>query len=102
MCGYHANEKSNEDILELYKKNVIRANGKFNDFTQDVKISNFSESYNNRRLYSEDSSIFAFQTIDVEGLLLKIFYDSGCGDLVVTKESVQGACEAGVFWTNHS
>ena len=39
-------------------------------------------------MHSEDSSIFAFQTIDVEGLLLNIFYDSGCGDLVVTKESV--------------
>ena len=32
MCGYHANEMSNEDILELYQKNVIRAHGKFNDF----------------------------------------------------------------------
>ena len=69
------------------RKTEIRAHGKFNEFTEDVKIMCFAGSYNNKGLYSEDSSIFAFQTIDVEGLLLNIFYNSGCGDLVVTKES---------------
>ena len=36
----------------------------------------------------EDNSIFAFQRIDIDGVRLNIFYDTGCGDLVISKEAV--------------
>ena len=88
VCGYHCKEKANQALLELYKQNVIKVHGKFFKFSKDIAISCFSETYNadSRRSDVEDSSIFAFQTIDVAGLKLNFFYDSGCVDLVVSKE----------------
>ena len=67
----------------------VKVHGKFFKFSKDIAISCFSETYNadSRRSDVEDSSIFAFQTIDVAGLKLNLFYDSGCGDLVVSKEA---------------
>ena len=86
VCGFHANEISNKDLLEEYKKNVIKPHGKFQNFTKEVKISFFNDA-NEQYSESEDSSIFAFQTIDVDGQTFNLFYDSGCGDLVVDKQS---------------
>ena len=65
----------------------MKSNGKFHDFTREVTISCFAENYVNDGQNSdlEDSSIFTFQTIDVEDLTVNLFYDSGCGDLVVNK-----------------
>ena len=40
-----------------------------------------------QNLNQEDNSIFAFQTINVDSLLFNLFYDSGCGDLIISKES---------------
>ena len=87
VCGFHANEKSNKDLLEEYKKTVIKPNGKFQDFTKEVKISFFNDA-NEQYSESEDCSIFAFQTIKVNDDTFNLFYDSGCGDLVVDKNSI--------------
>ena len=73
VCGYHANEKSNKDLLEEYKRNVIKAHEKYQNFSKEVSISCFADIYNGL----DDSSIFAFQMIDVEGPKLNLFYDSG-------------------------
>ena len=35
--------------------------------------------------FGSESSVFAFQKINVAGLNLQIYFDSGCGDLVVRK-----------------
>ena len=68
---------------------MIKAHGNIFEFTKDIAISCFSETYSADSWHSnvEDSSIFAFQIIDVAGLKLNLFYDSGCGDLVVSKEA---------------
>ena len=88
VCGYHAGESSNKDLLELYKKHLVKSNSKFQTLSKEISISCFSESYNNDNQCQivEDNSIFAFQTINVNGLKVNLFYDSGCGDLVISKE----------------
>ncbi len=96
-CGYHCKGKQNKDLLELYKRNVIRAHGKFFEFSKDISISCFSEIYNSDSQNSDlrESSVFLFQTIDVAGLKLNLFYDSGCGDLIVTKDAVDKLMQIG-------
>ena len=56
VCGYHANEKSNKDLLEEYKRNIIKAHEKYQHFSKEVSISCFADIYNGL----DDSSIFAF------------------------------------------
>ena len=89
VCGYHVTEKGNKDLLDLFKKNMNKLNSKFQNFTKEISISCFAETYNNdnQHLTQEDNSIFAFQTINVDGLSFNLFYDTGCGDLVINKES---------------
>ena len=93
VCGHHCDLDANKQLLEKYKQNVIQTNGKFVEFTKSVSISCFVETYTVNTTfgcnpeYSDvtDHGVFAFQTIDVSGVKLNIFYDSGCGDLVVRK-----------------
>ena len=42
VSGSHAKEKSNQELLEKYKKNVIKANGKFFEFTNSISLSCYS------------------------------------------------------------
>ena len=90
VCGFHSDKQSNKDLLALYKQKIIEPHGKFFDFSKNVSLSCFSESYpaGNGSEGSEEGSIFAFQTISISGLLGNIFYDNGCGDLVVSKKFV--------------
>ena len=89
VCGYHCREKNNKELLELYRRKVIGVHGKFFEFSKAISISCFSEVYNIDSKCSDvkESSVFAFQTVDVAGLKLNLFYDSGCGDLIVKKET---------------
>ena len=36
-----------------------------------------------------DSGIFQLQTIDVEGIKLNLFFDSGCGDIVAKRSAIK-------------
>ena len=89
VCGYHCKEKNNKELLELYRRKVIGVHGKFFEFSKAISISCFSEVYNIDSKCSDvkESSVFAFQTVDVAGLKLNLFYDPGCGDLIVKKET---------------
>ena len=88
VCPYHADNVKNKELLDLYKTNMDNFNKNFKEFSKNISTSCFSEVYknDNQKPQHEDNSIFAFQTIDVEGLQFNIFYDSGCGDLVISKD----------------
>ena len=89
VCGFHCKEAANQELLEVYKKNSEKAHKNLKDFSKNVKISHFSVTYAaDSEGDREDSSIFGFQQIEVDGVKLNIFYDSGCGDLVVSKDIV--------------
>lgn len=103
VCGFHCKEKKNQDLLETFKKNVIKANTKYADFTKEINICNFSEIYGTMSNFADiaESSVFAFQTIDIQGMKINIFYDSGCGDLVVRKDTIDKLVKIGVAKKEH-
>ena len=88
VCKYHASEKANRDLLAVYKNHLSKLNGNLQKFSKEISISCFAETdtNGNQPQTSEDNSIFAFQTIDIDGLSFNLFYDAGCGDLVISKE----------------
>ena len=53
-----------------------------------ISISCFSEIYRCEASDLKQSSVFAFQTIDITGLKLNLFYDSGCWYLIVEGKTV--------------
>ena len=90
VCGHHCEEEPNKKLLELYKKNVIQPHGNFFDFTKNIVISCYAEVYRcdsgDSDEKSEDSGVFAFQTIVVApGLDGNGFYDF-CGRAIIRKE----------------
>ena len=97
ICEFHYQEADNLELLERYKQNVIRPNNKFKDFTKNILISCFSESYLGKKVTEkEEASIFAFQTIEVApGVKLNFFYDNGCGDAIFSKDACDMLKELG-------
>ncbi len=102
VCEFHCDEDKNVELLTRYKENVIKPENNFSDFTKNIAISCFSETYlGKQKDYSnlEDSkedSIFAFQTIEISsGFKLNIFYDSGCGEAIISKEACDKFNELG-------
>ena len=43
----------------------------------------------------KESAIFQLQKIDVEGLTLNVFFDSGCGDMIIKKSAVEQLANVG-------
>ena len=91
VCGFHCKEKRNTDMLELYKKSVLKTNSGFSDFSKNVSL--FSESYTSGvsspdEADSDPDSIFAFQPYKILHHLMNLFYDSGCGDMVASKRAI--------------
>ena len=88
VCGHHCESESNKALLNNYKQNVITRQRIFQDFTKNVTISCFSESFT-VEVHPDvrDNSVFAFQPLDIDGDILNMFYDNGCGDMIVSKET---------------
>ena len=62
-------------------------NDGFQRFSKEISIGCFVETYHgNQPKIKEENSIFAFQTISVGNFLINLFFDSGCGDLVIRKD----------------
>ena len=97
VCGFHCSDKRNEELLLLYKKNVIDKNSNFLDFTKNVSIACFSQSYQSKSDKKDDAdhAIFSFQCIEVAGKRLNIFYDGGCGKMVCSKYAADVLAQLG-------
>ena len=66
---------------------MLKLNSGFQKFSKEISISCFAESYHeNQQQIKEENSIYALQTICIGNLLINLFFDSGCGDLVIRKE----------------
>ena len=97
VCEKHKLSQGNIDLLEEYKKNFIsQRSSNFKDFTKNISlhcIYNFSQSVAPQQTgYSKmlpdvpHSTIFMFQTLDVHGHRIRIFFDTG-GTRTVLKKS---------------
>ena len=90
VCGHHCESENNKSLLKIYKQKVITAQGHFQDFTKNVAISCFSETFISDTLPDvRENSVFAFQPLDVDGNTITMFYDNGCGDMILSKAAAE-------------
>ena len=104
VCGAHRDEEANINLLDKYKRNFIfKRSGNFKNFTRELTLTYFSDSaapslnrttgseeiYRNARPDVRDSAIFLFQTIDVDGHDLNLFFDNGGGKIIVKKSALE-------------
>ena len=92
VCGFHCEKNSNKELLEKYKNEVIKRNKNYLDFTKNISLSCFSEAFTanpDNRPDLKEASIYAFQTIMEDHQPLNVFYDNGCGDMIITKDAFE-------------
>ena len=96
----------NLKLLEKFKEKFIRSNSSLPSFSLNISCItlpvNFTNTSNevwfgglNSKPDVQDCAIFMFQTIFVSGVRLNIFFDNGCGDLVVKKSAVDKLLKLG-------
>ena len=93
ICDKHKNNKENLDLLDTYKsKYITKSDSSHADFSKKIAISFHAEPGNNTsyKVEGEDSemAIYMLQTIRVGDKNLRLFYDTGCGDMVCRKEAI--------------
>ena len=85
VCGHHCESENNKSLLKNYKQLIITPQGHFQDFTKNVAISCFSETFISDTLTDvHENSVFAFQPLDDDdGNIITIFCDNGCDDMIL-------------------
>ncbi len=105
VCQVHMNDQANIELLDKYKNNFIFKRSKdFRNFTKELSLTYFSggntshanktksntaEMYKNARPDVKDSAIYMFQSINVDGEILNIFFDNGGGKIIVKKSALE-------------
>ena len=99
LCDIHKNDEANLALLNNYKKEkIFKIGSELPDYSKQIRIAfhlnSDSEAYKGTSLVGEalsevqDSSIYVLQTIKVESEVFRLFFDSGCGDLVGKKSAI--------------
>ena len=99
VCERHKQSPYNVDLLKSFSKNFIDKRGIFHDYSRNIALTvscHFSilktpPSFNLPNVIQDvpDRAIFLLQTISVDGVRLRIFYDRGAGDAVLKWSAVQ-------------
>ena len=102
LCEMHKKESANVAILEKFKERFVKNckatlpqySKTLSCFSESVSVAKGGKSLNNfGNLQSEpdiaESAIFQLQTIGVEEeVTLNIFFDNGCGNMIVRKSAI--------------
>ena len=95
ICDQHKSDEANLRVLEDYKEKCITGStATYEEFSKNIQIFYCDQSpiftTENESLHDDESdkAIFMTQRIRVGDRDLNLFYDSGCGDMVCRKESV--------------
>ena len=108
LCERHKNRPENLELLKNYMENFIKKRSStFQDFTKNISlVCHHNEVYlanpvgkmSNSKIIPdiEDRACFQLQTISIKGQLkgrtktrqVNMFYDGGCGDMVISKATV--------------
>ena len=93
VCHEHKDSQANLNLLQQYIKNFIEKRGSFEPFTKNISLMcTFHNVVAEHQLFkhlknvipdNHDRAIFPLQTINVDGLRIRIFYDRGAGDAVI-------------------
>ena len=99
VCHDHKESQENVTILHQYMKNFIEKRGNFLDFTKNISlICTFNNIIAEVQLFKHlknvipdvrDRAIFPLQTIIVEGIRIRLFYDRGAGDAVIKATAIK-------------
>ena len=92
VCGFHCEKQCNKDLLDKYKNEVIKVNDSHLEFTKNVSLACFSEAFTANPDCSNDvkeASVYAFQTIKEDDETFNLFYDNGCGDMIITSNALE-------------
>ena len=95
ICDKHKNNRENLELLEIYRSKCITgSNCDYKDFSKTIGISfhvgiqNSDKSFNGTSESEESElAIYMLQTITIGSQKLNIFYDTGCSDMVCTKQT---------------
>ena len=93
LCDVHKNKPENKKLLEEYMKNfILKRSNDFERYTIEISLVCFTGSRGllGGKVISDvpDSAQFMLQTIKVENNKLNLFFDTGCGDIVIKKSAV--------------
>ena len=99
VCETHKNDPANIALLEKYKENIINKRSQnFEDFTKNISLTCVSVTFHSSAMGKGFSNlvpdvrynaIFMLQTIEVDGVTFRLFFDTGCGDIVVKKSAME-------------
>ena len=98
-CETHKTNAANIALLEDYKEKIInKRSTNFEDFTMNISLMCVSVSFPSASVGRgisnvipdiRFSAIFMLQTIKVGDITLRLFFDTGCGDIVVKKSAME-------------
>ena len=94
VCEEHKNDNSNKQLLEEYRTRCITRNCNTNlpNFAKEIQLS-FHCVYTSNPLPSpgefDHDAIYMFQRIHINGETFLLFFDNGCGEIVMTNNAVQ-------------
>ena len=100
LCEQHKDDDKNKRLAEKFKDKFIKnCNQNLPHFCKNLSLLSYSVhiSRDNEVLPFQkfnalpdvkDSGKFLLQTIQIQNIRLNIFFDNGCGDLVVRKRAV--------------
>ena len=105
VCDEHKGSAANVTLLQQYIKNHIEKRGTFHDFTRKISLTCiYSAVTTDQALFENfsdvipdvaDRAIFPLQTIDVDSLPIRVFYDRGAGDAVLKWAAVDALKKLG-------
>ena len=96
VCEEHKEDDNNKTLLEEYRTRCItrRCNEELPDYSKTIQLSHHSSSFTSSQSPpdSEDDpgvGIYMFQEILVNNEKFTIFFDSGCGESVMTIDAIK-------------
>ena len=105
VCGSHRESRENQRLVEEFKKYVVDKVSNLDDFSKNISICHSRTAGNMVSFKYQktaslkggasknefkvcDHAIFMLQTIKVNGRSLNLFFDSGCGDMVIKRSAI--------------
>ena len=95
VCEEHKTSPENQKLLQEYKDRFIlrQRHIQLPSFSKELDLNYHTSSYRNKagenNELHEDSAIYMLQTIQIDGKLYSIFYDSGCNDFISRFDAVR-------------
>ena len=102
LCKEHCGNENNKNLLKKYRTEIMESLvPNMESFSREIKICNFSDSgdssvyssessgSNDEKRFPEGRGIFKLQTIKIGGHSFNLFFDDGCGEMVIKKEAAE-------------